>query len=98
MNGWTRLLIVAGGAAAFAYAAAPFVRGEMGEIGSQLGNTEWGNRNHTGLTPYGYAAGAPARFPAQADGMWRGGDRHRPDGYRRCTYDGRRLSCDDGRR
>jgi hypothetical protein len=94
-DGWTRLFVVAGTAAVFAYLAAPYVRGEFGEIDRQLGNPEWGNRNHTGLTPYGFAAGAPSRFPAQASGIWRGGDQPQPGGYRRCFYDGSRLACDD---
>ncbi len=109
MNGWTRLFVVAGAAAGLTWLAAPYVTGELGAIRDQV-DVAWGNRNHAGFAPVwdplGMAPGrvdqygsAPARFPAQADGIWRGADQAPTDRYRRCRYDGRHLTCDDdGRR
>jgi hypothetical protein len=47
MDGTTRLLLVGGAVALVVYFAWPYVRGEMGEIGRQVGNV-----NHSGVTPW----------------------------------------------
>jgi hypothetical protein len=106
MNGWTRLFIVAGAVAGLTWLAGPYVSGELGAIRDQV-NVAWGNRNHAGFAPVWNPLGArpdsgndrygsaPAWFPSQADGRWRGGDQAQPGTYRRCSFDGRHLTCDD---
>jgi hypothetical protein len=48
MDGWTRLLIVGGVTAIVVFLAAPYIRGEMGEIGRQVANMG----NHSGIEPW----------------------------------------------
>ncbi len=82
MDGRTRLLIVGGSAALAAWFAWPFIRGEMAEIGRQVGRM-----NHSGVEP---ADVFGLRRDSNAD---RAEAPPRQGRYRACSYDGKHVTC-----
>jgi hypothetical protein len=105
-EGWRRIAIVAVGAAIGGFVVWPLIRPVFindtpaSFAGPFAPRTPDGRpNNHSGITPYDYPQDgrgtASARYPTQGNGSWNAG----PDQPRQlCSYDGRRLLCEQGRR
>jgi hypothetical protein len=84
MDGWTRLLIVGGAVAVVTWFAWPYVRGEMSEVGRQVGEM-----NHSGIAPWD-----PFGLMPRQDRADRGGRVRLPEGVGNARGDREERSPD----